>query len=149
MTIHFEKDSPQSNVIDTMVRVELVGDDCDQSFLKTRETLKRIGIGVEKLDGTKTLYQSCHILHKRGQYYICHFKQMLALDGRKSDIDDLDLTRVKAVSNYLHQWGLVKVLDDALIEHIPTRRIGLRIIKFQERDQWILKAKHDVADRKL
>ena len=82
-------------------------------FLKVRETLTRIGVSSRK---EKVLYQSCHILHKQGKYYIVHFKELFALDGKPSNISENDIQRRNAIANLLEEWGLVKVLNRKLIE---------------------------------
>jgi hypothetical protein len=82
-------------------------------FLKVRETLTRIGVSSRK---EKVLYQSCHILHKQGKYYIVHFKELFALDGKPSNISENDIQRRNAIANLLEEWGLVKILNHKLIE---------------------------------
>ena len=80
-------------------------------FLKVRETLTRIGVASKK---DKTLYQSCHILHKQGRYYIVHFKELFALDGKPTDISDNDLSRRNAIANLLEDWGLIKLVNEKI-----------------------------------
>ena len=91
--------------VDSFIEVTLKQND---DFLKVKETLTRIGIASEK---NKTLYQSCHILHKKGKYYIVHFKELFALDGRPSSITDDDLARRNTIVNLLSDWGLVSLVD--------------------------------------
>ena len=93
-------------------------------FLKVRETLTRIGVASKK---DKILYQSCHILHKRGQYYVVHFKELFALDGKEADITDNDLARRNAIVNLLEDWGLITVVKKEQIEN-PAPSIMLKII---------------------
>ena len=81
----------------------------EDDFLKVRETLSRIGVASKK---DKTLYQSCHILHKQGRYFITHFKELFALDGKEADLSDNDLKRRNAIAKLLEDWGLLKLLDN-------------------------------------
>ena len=93
------------STIDTMVEVTLKE---EEDFLKVRETLTRIGVASRK---DKTLYQSCHILHKQGKYYIVHFKELFALDGKPTDFTDEDKGRRNTITNLLTEWGLVSIVD--------------------------------------
>ena len=113
-------------------------------FLKVRETLTRIGVSSRK---EKVLYQSCHILHKQGQYYIVHFKELFALDGKPSNISENDIQRRNAIANLLEEWGLIKVLNkDILVDNIaPLHQI--KIISFKEKDQWELIAKYNIGKK--
>ena len=98
-------------------------------FLKVRETLTRIGVSSRK---EKVLYQSCHILHKQGQYYLVHFKELFALDGKPSNISDNDIQRRNAVAKLLEEWGLVKILNPSVIEEVaPLHQI--KIISFKRK----------------
>ena len=92
--------------VDQMVEVTLNEQD---DFLKVRETLTRIGIASRK---DKTLYQSCHVLHKQGRYYIVHFKELFALDGKPANFDQGDLARRNTIANLLNDWGLIKLVDE-------------------------------------
>lgn len=113
-------------------------------FLKVRETLTRIGVSSRK---EKVLYQSCHILHKQGKYYIVHFKELFALDGKPSNISENDIQRRNAIANLLEEWGLIKVLNkDILVNNIaPLHQI--KIISFKEKDQWELIAKYNIGKK--
>ena len=115
-------------------------------FLKVRETLTRIGVSSRK---EKVLYQSCHILHKQGKYYIVHFKELFALDGKPSNISENDIQRRNAIANLLEEWGLIKVLNKhILVDNIaPLHQI--KIISFKEKDQWELIAKYNIGKKKL
>ena len=101
------------------VEIEL---DSDDNFLKVKETLTRIGISSRK---DKKLYQSCHILHKKGRYAIMHFKELFLLDGLKADMDDTDLGRRNTITALLEEWGLLKIVDD----DIDEPRVGLNQLK--------------------
>ena len=113
-------------------------------FLKVRETLTRIGVSSRK---EKVLYQSCHILHKQGKYYIVHFKELFALDGKPSNISENDIQRRNAIANLLEDWGLIKVLNkDILVDNIaPLHQI--KIISFKEKDQWELITKYNIGKK--
>ena len=113
-------------------------------FLKVRETLTRIGVSSRK---EKVLYQSCHILHKQGKYYIVHFKELFALDGKPSNISENDIQRRNAIANLLEEWGLIKVLNKhILVDNIaPLHQI--KIISFKEKDQWELITKYNLGKK--
>jgi hypothetical protein len=112
-------------------------------FLKVRETLTRIGVSSRK---EKVLYQSCHILHKQGQYYLVHFKELFALDGKPSNISENDIQRRNAIAKLLEEWGLVKILNPSVIEEVaPLHQI--KIISFKEKDDWELVAKYNIGKK--
>jgi hypothetical protein len=114
------------------------------NFLKVRETLTRIGIASRK---DKKLYQSCHILHKQGKYYIVHFKELFALDGKPSNISENDTQRRNAIANFLEEWGLVKILNYKLIEDNIAPLHQIKIISFKEKDEWDLIAKYNIGKK--
>jgi hypothetical protein len=112
-------------------------------FLKVRETLTRIGVSSRK---EKVLYQSCHILHKQGQYYLVHFKELFALDGKPSNISDNDIQRRNAVAKLLEEWGLIKIINPYVIDEVaPLHQI--KIISFKEKDDWELIAKYNIGKK--
>ena len=113
-------------------------------FLKVRETLTRIGVSSRK---EKVLYQSCHILHKQGRYYIVHFKELFALDGKPSNISENDIQRRNAIANLLEEWGLVKILNHKLIEGNIAPLHQIKIISFKEKDDWNLIAKYNIGKK--
>ena len=113
-------------------------------FLKVRETLTRIGVASRK---DKILYQSCHILHKQGKYYIVHFKELFALDGKPSNISENDIQRRNAIANLLEEWGLVKILNYKLIEDNIAPLHQIKIISFKEKDEWDLIAKYNIGKK--
>jgi hypothetical protein len=113
-------------------------------FLKVRETLTRIGVSSRK---EKVLYQSCHILHKQGKYYIVHFKELFALDGKPSNISENDTQRRNAIANLLEEWGLVKILNYKLIEDNIAPLHQIKIISFKEKDEWDLIAKYNIGKK--
>lgn len=114
-------------------------------FLKVRETLTRIGVASKK---DKTLFQSCHILHKRGQYYIVHFKELFALDGKPTDITENDLSRRNAIVKLLQDWGLVTVVRKQQIENPPPIFLSqIKILSHKEKDEWQLVPKYNIGKK--
>ena len=114
-------------------------------FLKVRETLTRIGVSSRK---EKVLYQSCHILHKQGKYYIVHFKELFALDGKLSTITENDIQRRNAIANLLEEWGLLKIVNYDTIENNMAPIHQIKIISFKEKDDWELVAKYNIGKKK-
>lgn len=114
-------------------------------FLKVRETLTRIGVASKK---DNTLFQSCHILHKRGQYYVVHFKELFALDGKPTDITENDLARRNAIVNLLEDWGLLKVVDKKQTETPePIFLSQIKIISHKEKHEWQLTPKYNIGKK--
>jgi hypothetical protein len=114
-------------------------------FLKVRETLTRIGVASKK---EQILYQSCHILHKRGQYYIVHFKELFALDGKPTDITENDLSRRNAIVKLLQDWGLVTVVKKQQIENPPPIFLSqIKILSHKEKDGWQLVPKYNIGKK--
>jgi hypothetical protein len=124
------------------VQIELV---TDLDFLKVKETLTRIGIASKQ---SNTLWQSCHILHKRGKYAILHFKELFALDGRPSSISDDDIGRRNRIVMLLEQWNLVRVLDKARVEANVAPLSTIKVVKFTEKGEWDLKTKYLIGKKK-
>ena len=120
-----------------------VGLDEPDDFLKVRETLSRIGVASRK---ERKLYQSCHILHKQGRYYIVHFKELFALDGKQTNISVNDLSRRNTIANLLQDWGLVKIMSESPYEAAPLSQI--KIISFKEKNEWILETKYNIGKKK-
>jgi len=119
----------------------LLGD--PENFLKVKETLSRIGVASRK---DKTLFQSCHILHKRGKYYITHFKELFALDGKDADFLDDDLGRRNTIAKLLEEWGLLKIVKELEIhEFAPLNQI--KIISFKEKSEWDLVPKYNIGKK--
>ncbi len=113
-------------------------------FLKVKETLTRIGIASRK---DKTLYQSCHILHKRGRYIIVHFLEMFALDGKVSDFKIDDEKRRNTIAKLLSDWGLVEIVDDDFLELEQAPINSVKILSFKDRKDWTLKSKYQVGKK--
>lgn len=129
------------NITD-LVEVTLTQED---DFLKVRETLTRIGVASKK---DQTLYQSCHILHKRGHYYIVHFKELFALDGKPTDISENDLSRRNAIVKLLEDWGLVKVVNRIQVENPPPIFLSqIKIISHKEKHDWQLVTKYNIGKK--
>jgi len=127
------------SIIDDLIEVILLNDD---DFLKVKETLTRIGVSSKK---EKKLYQSCHILHKRGKYYIVHFKELFWLDGLESDFDDEDMARRNRIASLLEEWGLIKVVNPAMIKEPMISLNRIKIIKHSEKDEWNLCPKYHIG----
>ena len=129
-------------MIDVKDLVEVTLQEQDD-FLKVRETLTRIGVASKK---DKTLFQSCHILHKRGQYYIVHFKELFALDGKPTDITENDLSRRNAIANLLEDWGLIKIVNKTQTETPPPIFLSqVKIISHKEKAEWQLIPKYNIG----
>jgi len=131
-------------IVDLNTMVEVLLKDQDD-FLKVRETLTRIGIASRK---DKTLYQSCHILHKQGKYYIVHFKELFALDGKPSNFDETDIARRNTIANLLGDWGLIELVDNNKSADPVAPLSQIKILPYKEKDDWILEAKYNIG-RKL
>jgi len=128
--------------IEDLVEVKLNEPD---DFLKIRETLSRIGVASKK---DKTLYQSCHILHKQGKYYIVHFKEMFLLDGKTSDFSDDDIGRRNTIINLLSEWKLLNIVDE-LITDIPIAPLShIKIISHKEKSDWNLITKYTIGKKR-
>jgi hypothetical protein len=113
-------------------------------FLKVRETLSRIGVASRK---DKVLYQSCHILHKQGRYFIVHFKELFALDGKDADFSDNDLQRRNTVAHLLSDWGLITILNPEIHEDkAPLNQI--KVIAYKEKSEWELVQKYNIGRKK-
>jgi hypothetical protein len=130
-------------MVDLTKFVEVVLTEQDD-FLKVRETLTRIGVSSRK---EKVLYQSCHILHKQGHYYIVHFKELFALDGKPSNISENDIQRRNAIAKLLEEWGLVKILNPKIMEDNIAPLHQIKIIAFKEKDEWELIAKYNIGKK--
>ena len=112
-------------------------------FLKVRETLTRIGVASRK---DNKLYQSCHILHKQGRYFIVHFKELFLLDGKKSNLEENDVARRNTIATLMSDWGLVSIYDKTKAEPLaPLRQI--KIIPFKEKDDWELCPKYNIGNK--
>ena len=133
---------PQVNwTPDSMVEVFLNEPD---DFLKVRETLTRIGVASRK---EKKLYQSCHILHKQGRYFIVHFKELFALDGKHANLTVNDVQRPNRITQLLCDWGLITVLDsDSILDIAPLNQI--KVLAYRDKGDWILETKYNIGKKK-
>ena len=125
-----------------MVEVQLGEPD---DFLKVRETLTRIGVASRK---EKKLYQSCHILHKQGRYYIVHFKELFALDGKHANLTSNDVQRRNRITQLLSDWGLIEVVKaESIADIAPLNQI--KVLAFKEKDNWTLETKYNIGKKKV
>jgi hypothetical protein len=123
---------------ESMLEVDLIEPD---NFLKVRETLTRIGIASKK---EQKLFQSCHILHKQGKYFIVHFKELFALDGKESDISMSDIERRNVIADLLQDWGLLKIVDKAKAE--PKASLSqIKVVSYKEKPDWELVPKYNIG----
>ena len=126
---------------DQMIEISLGGPD---DFLKVRETLTRIGVASRK---EKKIYQSCHILHKQGRYYIVHFKELFALDGKHANLTQNDVQRRNRIVQLLVDWGLVAILNADKIQDIaPLNQI--KVLSYKDKGDWILETKYNIGSKK-
>ena len=128
--------------LESLVEVKLK---TDEDFLKVRETLTRIGVASKK---EKVLYQSCHILHKQGLYYIVHFKELFELDGKPSNMSDNDIQRRNTIANLMAEWGLVKLVDPAKTKDNVAPLSQIKILPFKDKNQWQLVSKYTIGKKK-
>ena len=126
---------------DSMVEVKLSQPD---DFLKVKETLTRIGVASRK---EKKLYQSCHILHKQGRYYIVHFKELFALDGKTANLTQNDVQRRNRITQLLSDWGLISIVnDEAILDIAPLNQI--KVLAYKEKGEWELESKYNIGKKK-
>lgn len=125
-----------------LVEVKLKSQD---DFLKIRETLSRIGVASKK---DKTLYQSCHILHKQGKYYIVHFKELFLLDGKNSDFSDEDKARRNTIANLIHEWELADLADERKSSEPVAPLSQIKIISHKEKNEWTLITKYNIGKKR-
>lgn len=123
------------------VEIKLKNDD---DFLKVRETLSRIGVASKK---EKVLYQSCHILHKQGRYFITHFKELFVLDGKSADLSENDLMRRNSIAKLLCDWGLIE-LNQPIDEETLAPMSQIKILPFKEKNDWTLVTKYNIGRKK-
>ena len=127
--------------IESLIEVTLKEPD---DFLKVKETLTRIGVASKK---SNTLFQSCHILHKQGKYYIVHFKELFALDGKNTNFSLNDLQRRNRIAQLLSDWGLISIVTPEKIEDLaPLNQI--KVLAFRDKSQWILESKYNIGRKK-
>ena len=129
-------------MIEDMIEVRLKNED---DFLKIRETLTRIGVASKK---NRTIYQSCHILHKQGRYYIVHFKELFALDGKPSNFAEEDIARRNTIANLLAEWGLVDLVDARRSSEPVAPLSQIKVLPYKEKDEWELVAKYNLGKKR-
>ncbi len=129
-------------LIQAMIEVKL---DEPDDFLKVRETLTRIGIASRK---EKTLFQSCHILHKQGKYYIVHFKELFALDGKTTNFTENDQARRNSIANLLAEWELISLVETDKSAEPTVPLSQLKILSFKEKDEWDLTPKYNIGNKR-
>jgi Bacteriophage translational regulator len=127
------------DVLETLVEVKLKE---REDFLKVKETLTRIGVSSKK---EKKLFQSCHILHKQGLYYIVHFKELFALDGKPTDFDDEDMGRRNTIASLLEEWNLVQVVDGERVKEPRAPMSRIKILSHKEKPEWTLVSKYNIG----
>jgi hypothetical protein len=130
------------NLVDTLVEIRLKN---ENDFLKIKETLTRIGV-ISRKD--KKLFQSCHILHKKGKYYIVHFKELFALDGKSTDFSEEDKGRRNTITSLLEEWGLLEIVDSSSVEEPRTPMNQIKVIPFREKSEWTLEQKYSIGSKK-
>jgi len=129
--------------IEDMIECTLTEPD---DFLKIRETLTRIGVASRK---DKTLFQSCHILHKQGRYFIVHFKELFALDGKPTNFSENDQARRNTITNLLSEWGLIVLVDSERTSELVVPLNQLKILSYKEKEEWTLTAKYNIGSKKV
>ena len=127
------------SLVDSLVEVRLGEQD---DFLKVKETLTRIGVASRK---EQALYQSCHILHKQGKYYIVHFKELFMLDGKPANFSDDDKGRRNTIATLLEEWGLIKIVDSERVNETKLPLNQIKILPFKEKNEWRLVTKYNIG----
>lgn len=128
-------------MVETFIEVSL---DQQEDFLKVRETLTRIGIASKT---ENKLWQSCHILHKRGKFYIVHFKELFLLDGKTADFSEEDLGRRNTIASLLAEWGLVKIINPDICQAPKAPLANIKIITFKDKENWVLESKYTIGKK--
>ena len=131
-----------STTLESLVEVTLKE---REDFLKVKETLTRIGVSSKK---ENKLFQSCHILHKQGLYYIVHFKELFALDGKPTDFDDEDRGRRNTIAALLEEWSLVKIVDEEKVKDPRAPMSRIKIISHKEKSEWTLVSKYNIGKKR-
>lgn len=128
--------------VESLIEVKIAE---EEDFLKIKETLTRIGVASRK---DNTLYQSCHILHKQGKYYIVHFKELFALDGKPTNFSDDDIGRRNTIVTLLEEWGLVKTAEPERVKNPKAPMSQIKIIPHKDKANWTLEAKYNIGRKK-
>ena len=125
--------------VDGLVEITLKS---NEDFLKVKETLTRIGVASKK---EKVVFQSCHIRHKQGKYYLVHFKELFKLDGRPADFDDKDLARRNTIANLLQEWGLIKIYEPSITAEPVAPLSQIKVLSYKEKADWQLVPKYNIG----
>jgi hypothetical protein len=134
-------DKKGDDIIPFLLEVDL----SDHVFLRVKESLTRIGIPSKNPTGAPYLSQTCHILSKRGKYYICHYKTMFVLDGKENRLTPSDIARQNRIAQLLQDWGLVKIVNPEMIgDHVCSLK-SIKVVKYEDRENWKLVSKYDVG----
>jgi len=132
-----------NDILDSLIEVKIDG---EESFLKIKETLTRIGVASRK---ENKLYQSCHIFHKQGHYYIVHFKEMFIIDGKPSNFSDEDIGRRNKIAELLQDWGLLKIVDSEKIKDPIAPMNQIKVLNYKEKNEWTLEAKYQIGRKRI
>lgn len=132
-----------NDILDSLIEVKIDG---EESFLKIKETLTRIGVASRK---ENKLYQSCHIFHKQGHYYIVHFKEMFILDGKPSNFSEEDMARRNKIAELLQDWGLLTIIDSKSIKDPIAPMNQIKVLNYKEKNEWILEAKYQIGRKRI
>ena len=132
-----------NDILDSLIEVKIEG---EEAFLKIKETLTRIGVASRK---ENKLYQSCHIFHKQGHYYIVHFKEMFLLDGKPSNFSEEDMGRRNKIVELLQDWGLLRVLDEDRIKDPIAPMNQIKVLNYKEKNEWTLEAKYQIGRKRF
>lgn len=138
----YTRNTDRQIVLSNMVEIEFV-DGIEDGFRKVKETLERMGLPNRD---NSVLTQSCHLLHKQGRYYICHFLELFALDGREAELSEGDLGRRNIIVKYLMDWDLIKPISDNWKHPMASPR-SLKVLKYHERDKWKLNQKYNIGKK--
>jgi hypothetical protein len=130
------------SLVDSLVEV-LIGE--EEDFLKIKETLTRIGVASRK---EKKIFQSCHILHKQGKYYIVHFKELFALDGKPTNFSEEDIGRRNTIALLLEEWSLIDIVNHEMCKEPKTPLSQIKILSYKEKGEWELVAKYNIGRKK-
>jgi hypothetical protein len=133
----------KTSLVEEFVEIKLPD---SENFLKVKETLTRIGVASSQ---SKELFQSCHILHKKGRYFIVHFKELFELDGKESNFSDEDKARRNTIANLLAEWGLVDLVNTDRSKAPVAPLSKIKVLSFKEKDEWKLTPKYHVGKKKL
>lgn len=135
------------DIVPFLVEVRLPTENQEErdAFLKVRETLTRIGIASRR--DTNTLYQTCHILSKRGRFFICHFKSLFVLDGRDNNLSDGDIARQNRIAHLLSEWGLLSIVDPTMVDEPIASMGNLKVIPHRDKAEWTLLPKYQIGPK--